>query len=311
MEIQTVALDRSRIIGGSDIAAVMGLSRWKTPLALWAEKTGKIDTTLANFEAKEIGTELEEYVSEKFQKKTGIRLRRDRRTFVHPVYPYMVAHIDRWVIGEDALFEAKTTSAWMAKEWAGQEIPQEYVLQCLWYLGILRKSKAYIAVLIGGNKFVWKEIAFDQEVFDKMVEAAKYFMEEFIERDVAPMAMADDNDGVLSQMFPESAPKTIQFQSAGAEEIDRLLEQRAEGIREVKAKQSQLDGFEARLKQLLGEAESGETDRFRLFWKTQSRSGVDSEQLKADGLFEKYVKATSFRVLRTSRKEGFAQSEAA
>ena len=67
--------DRSKIIGGSDIAAVMGLSRWKTPLSLWAEKTGRVQNGLSNFEAAEIGTELEEYVSRKFEKKTGIKLK--------------------------------------------------------------------------------------------------------------------------------------------------------------------------------------------------------------------------------------------
>jgi len=44
----------------------MGLSRWKTPLSLWAEKTGQLSNELSNFEAAEIGTELEDYVNVNF-----------------------------------------------------------------------------------------------------------------------------------------------------------------------------------------------------------------------------------------------------
>src|SRR3990167_7022217 len=167
--------DRKSFLGGSDIAAVMGLSRWKTPLSLWAEKTGKIQNELSNFEAAEIGTELEEFVCRKFTKKTGIALRVDNRTFVHKKYPYMVAHIDRWVTGQDALFEAKTCSAWVEKKWAGDEIPVNYVLQLNWYLGIVGKKTGYIAVLIGGQKFLHKQIQFDKDLFEKEVEASKDF----------------------------------------------------------------------------------------------------------------------------------------
>ena len=64
--------ERMRGIGGSEIAAVMGLSRWKSPLAVWAEKTNKLpDDPLKQSEIMEIGLELEEYVAQKFEKRTG------------------------------------------------------------------------------------------------------------------------------------------------------------------------------------------------------------------------------------------------
>lgn len=282
-------IDRSRIIGGSDIAAVMGLSRYTTPLALWAQKTGRLENDLSNFEAAEIGTELEEYVARKFTRKTGIKLRVDNRTFTHPKYPYMVAHIDRWVVGEDAVFEAKTCSAWKEKEWHGEEIPQEYILQLNWYLGIVGKAKGHIACLIGGQKFIWKEIQFDQSLFELQVEQARMFMEEYVLKDVAPVALAGDNE-TLGELFPTSNESTIQFNGLDAEEIDSLIEERTNGISVIKDAQADLKAVEARLKQKLGEAEAGETTIHRFTWKTINRK-------------EFTVKASSYRQLKTVNKQ--------
>lgn len=295
-------IDRTKVIGGSDIAAVMGLSRWKTPLELWAEKTGKIESDLSNFEAAEIGTELEEYVSRKFTKKTGIALRVDNRTFTHKKYPYMVAHIDRWVTGSDAVFEAKTASAWKEKEWGGEDIPIEYTLQLNWYLGIVGKKTGYIAVLIGGQKFVHKSIEFDKELFDKQVEAARLFWEDFVLQDIAPMATAGDSETLLS-LFPESKPQALKLDGDQALLLDELCESRAGGIESIKHAEEELDKIEVQIKQLLGESEAAETENYSATWKSQNRTGVDTERLKSDGLYDTYKKVSSTRVLRTKQKQ--------
>ncbi len=88
------AKDRSKIIGGSEIAAVMGLDKYTTPLKLWAVKTGQIPKDPDN-EYMELGNELEDFVAKKFEKKSGKKVRRDTREFAHKQYPYMVAHIDQ------------------------------------------------------------------------------------------------------------------------------------------------------------------------------------------------------------------------
>ena len=99
-----VTLNRNEFLGGSDIAAVMGMSRWKTPLKLWAEKTGKLPLPdLSDVEAVELGTDLEEFVAKKFTQKTGKAVRRSPKYYQHPDYPYMVAHVDRLVTGTDEL----------------------------------------------------------------------------------------------------------------------------------------------------------------------------------------------------------------
>ena len=266
-------------IGGSEIAAVMNMSPYETPLSLWAKKTGKLpEGELSNFEAMEIGSELEEYVARKFTRKTGIKLRVDNRTFRHTKYPYMVGHIDRWVVGEDAVFEAKTASAWLERHWEGEEIPQHYVLQLMWYLGLVGKKIGHIAVLIGGQKFVYKQIEFDPELFGQMVEMARRFMEEHILKDRAPMAEAGDSETLL-QMFPESAANSLLLEGDLMQEMNVLLDDRAGALESQRHLKEELEKTEARIKQMLAEFESAETDKYRVSWKTvRKQSYVVSEQ---------------------------------
>lgn len=283
-------IDRTKFIGGSDVAGIMGLSRWKTPLSVWAEKTGRINNDLSNFEAAEIGQELEEYVSRKFERKTGIKLRRDSRDFKHPEFPYMVGHIDRLVLDGESIFEAKTCSAYKEKEWAGEDIPQEYVLQVMWYIALAKRQKGYIAVLIGGQKFVWKEIKFDQGLFDKMVEAVNNFWEAFIIKDVMPMACAQD-DELLGDLYPhETAEKTLVLDGENAELVNQWLEERNGAIAVIKEAEAADKEVKAKIKQLLGDCEVLETDQFLATWKT-----INKKELT--------IAATSFRSLRVTPKK--------
>ncbi|HHR2781106.1 TPA: YqaJ viral recombinase family protein, partial [Listeria monocytogenes] len=73
------------------------------------------------------------------------------------------------VVGEDAILECKTASAYLAKEWEADEVPATYLVQIQHYLAVTGKNKAYVAVLIGGNKFIWKEIERDDELINQII----------------------------------------------------------------------------------------------------------------------------------------------
>src|SRR3954468_14878507 len=126
MPINLEANDSSSFIGGSDIAAILGLSRYKTPLAVWAEKTGQVEPN----EGPEklhltLGRRLEAVIAELFTEKTGLLVQRANERRIHPKYPHFQAQIDRIILGTDELLECKTASAYLRKEWADEEMPQE------------------------------------------------------------------------------------------------------------------------------------------------------------------------------------------
>lgn len=295
--------ERSKVIGGSEIAAVMGLSRWKTPLALWAEKTGEIlQEDISDREYVQLGTELEDFVAKKFEKVTGKKVRRDTRTFTYSSeYPYMVAHIDRRIQGTDELLECKTCSAWKEKEWQGEEIPVEYILQVMWYLGILGMKKGYIAVLIGGQKFVWKELEFDQELFDRMVSHAKNFMQAVKEKQ-PPIAMAGDKE-TLGKLYKGTEGGQLELEEAAMKSIDQELEERAALQRTIESAEQRIEEIENRIKQELGENDLAVTEKYKITWKSQVSRRLDTEKVKAAGIYDEYCKETVARVFRVSENK--------
>lgn len=306
-----VTYNRNKFIGGSDIAKIMGLSRWGTPLKLWAEKTGKLPAPdLSNVEAVEMGTRLEQFVADLFAVKTGKSVRRSPKYYQHPDYPYMIAHVDRLVTGTDELLECKTCSAFKADEWEGEEIPQEYILQVMWYLGITGRKIGHIAVLIGGQSFKYKQIEFDAELFATMVEAAKEFWGH-VQEDTLPAVMAADGD-VLETLYPKNSSKMIDLDITD-ENVKKLVEHHETKIKylqEIKEHIKQLEAekteIETYLKYLIQESAGIRTPQYCVTWKLQKGQVVfDKETMLADGVYEKYASQTEFRRLNISKNKKF------
>ncbi|RXU75170.1 phage tail tape measure protein [Enterococcus faecium] len=158
--------DRKKGIGGSDVGTILGLNKWKSPYQLWLEKTGQVVLEETASEPAYWGNILEEVVAKEFQERTGKKVRRRNQVFEHPLHPFLRANIDRDVVGENAILECKTANQFLGKEWEGEEVPLSYLCQVQHYMNVLNKDYCYIAVLIGGQKFIWKRIERDQELID-------------------------------------------------------------------------------------------------------------------------------------------------
>lgn len=300
-----VITNRHEYIGGSDISVIMGLNRWKTPLRLWAEKTQKLPAPdLSNIEAVELGTDLEEFVAQKFAQKTGKAVRRAPKEYIHKEYSFMHAHIDRLITGTDELLECKTCSLWKKDEWDGEEIPEEYILQVMWYLGITGRKVGYIAVLIGGQSFTYKRIEFDQKLFNAMVAAAKEFWQH-VQYDTPPAIMADD-DNTLKELYAEHSnvyielypvdERTTEAVNAHEEKIAYLQELKTH----IKSLQDEQKGIETQLKDLIKDNEGIASPKYVVSWKTQESNHFDTKMFKSENpeLAKKYNVKSTTRVLR-------------
>ncbi len=290
--------ERMQYIGGSDIAAVLGQSRWKTPYRLWTEKTGKIIVPdLSNVEAVEMGNRLEQFVADIFSDKTSKQVRRAPKMYRHPEYPFLVANIDRLIVGGDELLECKTCSAYKLEEWENK-IPREYVLQVIWYLGITGRKRGWIACLIGGQKFDYKPIDFDQELFDLMVEKALKFWD-MVKNDVPPMILPED-DTTLAELYPTHTEDLIEIQEmndriAYLQEIKMHIDEMTKEKREI----------ETELKTLIKDKAGVLTDRYKITWKAQTSMRIDSATLKTEcpEIAQKYMKESTSRVLRINKRK--------
>lgn len=270
--------ERQKGIGGSDVGAIMGINRWKSAFQVYVEKTEEITEVKEEAEAAYWGTNLEEMVAKEFSKRTGKKVRKDNRHLVHKEYPFMVANIDRRVVGENSILECKTTSSFCAKEWEGEEIPPSYLLQCQHYLSITGADKCYITVLIGGQKLVIKEIDRDEDLIEIIINAEKEFWINHVEKRNPPLL---DGSFAAEKYLKERYPKSVASMEIGLksdfrDEISKYLLLK----NNIKALEEEAKTIENNVKYELGEAEKGTVGDFIVNWKAVFSSRVDSKVLK-------------------------------
>ena len=126
---------RRKGIGGSDAAAIMGMSPFCTKRDLYYDKLGiqpVMDEEEDNWVAKEVGHRLEDLVAEIFSKKTGLKVYPVRKMFRHPLYPFMLADVDFFIDfpdGTKGILECKTTNYNCQNKWANDSTPVNYEYQ--------------------------------------------------------------------------------------------------------------------------------------------------------------------------------------
>lgn len=293
--------ERATYIGASDAAAVLGLSRYKTPIEVWGEKTGIVPAEDISEKLPVIcGNALEQLVADLFTKKTGKVVHRVNQTIYHPKFPFIACNLDRRVVGEDALLEAKTANQFKLKEWQDEaEIPKEYIVQVLHQLAVTGKAYGYLACLIGNTDFVWKRIDRDEALIEEIIAKEVAFWKGFVEPKVMPTKVTARDGDVLAKVFPESEPETT---VSLTDEANRLCESLEALALDAKAIESVIEQEKNLLKVLLKENSVGVTDKYRVTWKTQSSTRIDSKKLKAEqpSVFDQYAKVSESRVLRTA-----------
>ncbi len=313
LELSTkdVTFNRNQFIGSSEIAAVMGLSRWCTPLKLWAIKTGRLpQPDLSNVEAVEMGTELEQFVADMYSKKTGKAVRKAPKVYQHKKYPFMVTHLDRIVTGTDELLECKTCSAFKADEWEGDDIPREYILQVMYSLGITGRKVGHIACLIGGQKFVYKQIDFDSEFFEAMVKSARAFWEH-VQQGTPPAIMPDD-DETLKDLYSTSSEVMIKLypEDDATTQAVQTLEDKIAYLQEIKMHiknyQDEQKSIETTIKDIIKDNLGIETPRYIVTWKSQDTTRFDTKSFKEshEDLYKQFSQTSTSRVMRIKKNKG-------
>ena len=133
-------------IGGSDAGSICGMNPYSNAMKVFHDKTSDTTEEQQDNEAIRQGHDLEEYVAQRFMEETGLKVRRSNFMYRNLEYPFMIADVDRLVIGEDAGLECKTASAYNADKWKDGEIPLHYIMQCYHYMAVTGKRTWYIAL---------------------------------------------------------------------------------------------------------------------------------------------------------------------
>lgn len=274
---------RKQGIGGSDAAAAVGLSPYKSPLELWVEKTGR-DAGLPKIDPKDTahptywGTYLEPIVAAGYTQQTGNRVRKVNAVLQHPQVPFMLANLDREVIGTPLvqLLECKTAGEFGAKLWQ-DGVPEYVQLQVQHQLAVTGKQAAHVAVLLCGQKLEIHLIRRDDELISRLITLEARFWE-YVTTDTPPPADGSESaDRALRVLYPGSAP-AVDFsddRNLSATFAD-LVSLRAD----IKAWEAQAEKLKQVIQQAMGDASEARFGTGRvLFRRSQDSTTINVDLL--------------------------------
>lgn len=292
---------RADTIGGSDASAILGLNPWKSPYALWLEKTGKvIPEDISQREAVRLGTDLEEYVAKRFTEATGKKVRRENYTIFRDDMPYAHANYDRLVVGENAGLECKTTNALQLSKFKNGEFPANYYCQCVHYMMISGAERWYLAVLVLGIDFKVFVIERDEAEIEALRAAEADFWE-MVQTDTPPeLDGSASTVDALSGQFPTSDPDGYADLTGNAADLAIIDECNAQ----IKALEDKQAAAKARIMQTLGTCETGSYGDYSVSWKTQKRSTFDRKKWEKDNgkIPDEYFKISESRTFRFKKE---------
>ena len=269
--------ERRSGIGASDIAAVAGLSRYRGPFDVYAEKVGLaapvIDTPQMYW-----GRVLEPVVAAEWARRHDRRIRHRTRLFRHPNYPWAISHLDYDLPGTNEVLEIKTAGHYAAHEWGedgSDQVPTEYLFQAQWEMFVACKQVAHLAVLIGGHSFHPYVIPRDGDLIDNLLAIG----EDFWLNHVVPQVPPDiDGSAAASRFLAERYPKDS-GEEVPVEEGDPIVPaiERLLAIREqVKDLTAEDDLLVNQIKDRMGQAAVLRGPRFRISWK-QTKDGTSTD----------------------------------
>lgn len=280
---------RKQGIGSSDAAAAVGLNPYKSQLELWLEKTGR-DTSLPKLDPQDEespaywGNVLEPIVAWHYSKRSGNRVRRINAVLQHPdpTLPWMLANIDREIIGADdvQILECKTAGINGARLWK-EGVPEYVQLQVMHQLAVTGKQAADVAVLLGGQHLEIHRIERDESMIARLIDLERLFWDYVVSDTPPPADGTDSAEAALRCLYPEDNGQTLDF-SQHTELASTYLELKA-----VRQSMAQQETREAQLKQALQQAMGAATrvefaEGYISWKKSKDSTGLDVEQMLKD-----------------------------
>jgi len=259
-------------IGGSDMAALVGLHPYKTALHVYLDKTSDDPPDDTAGEAAFWGSVLEAPVAEHWARLHG-KFLTEPGLVAHPDRPWMLVTVDRLVYPQsfsglgryddgqlmpEAIYEGKTASAWKRDDWDGDRVPDHYQAQCQWEMAVWGLPRVHIGCLLGGQRFIEATVERDQQVIDGLITVGAEFWQRVIHRD--PPSLEGEPVGpaldLLHRIHGTDNGEVVDLGDAGLEAlVDYLAAKDAE-----RAAKAEADAAKVRLWELLGDATTGQVD---------------------------------------------------
>lgn len=295
-------------IGGSDAAAVCGISPWGSPLSVYAEKVGVVQAE----ERPELrwGTLLEPLIRQEFPREYEEQEGASATTQEYPHllqsvrYPWMIADLDGLVEiqgeGRGGL-EIKTANILQGRYWQEGELPDHYYAQVQHYMGVTDLPYFMVVALVGKN-LIWRMVPRNREYIDKLIEIERDFWTDYVQEGRMPLPGGDPAD--------REALRSIYWQSEDEyrdlSEMDGVVaEYQTIGL-EMKRLQRRKFVLGDKIRAALGSAKTGLCGGVKITWSRYETRRVDGKALKRDhpDMYQQYSRTSrSDRLTLSERKE--------
>ena len=308
-------------VGGSDVAAIFGLSPWMTPLELWMQKKGRMKARpKPNPGQLAMGHLLEPIAAHFYAERTGNAVTDDTNLYQHADFPYALANFDRRYVrktdGLPGILECKSCTYHKADDWKDGAYPLYYAMHLRYYLAVADVEHGAFSAIWGNNPeadIAMPEIQRDRAKEDMIFQR----LDEWIWSlrndkppdmgEVAPKTALESlariygasRKGLPTIEFPKKHEKALRQIAALQGENDALKAQ-------IKKNEEAMAAFSVRIAELMRDHEHGilktAKDKLLVDFVTRTTRRVNSDFLKKEhpAIYQDALRTSESRKLKVS-----------
>ena len=291
MNREQFLLDRKQGIGGSDAAAIMGLSPWATALDVFRDKTNPELTLDEPSEDMQRGIRVEKYILQEYSERSEVQLDTNVATIIDPQYPFMRAKIDARQLDGNVIIEAKSTKAPLSSWEKG--IPEYYKTQVAYYAILTNAERVDVPVLFSVWTYAcftyWRDEEFEVEIKTSVIN----FWENHIVKNIPPQPTSSEE---LMIAYPKLEEKTITADNDMREKVYQLQE----ASEQRKTLEKQEKKLKAEIQCFMGDAGLLDAGFCKLALKERNATRFDTTSFKESKpeLYQQYLNDSSYRTLQ-------------
>lgn len=289
-------IDRQKYLGGSDVAGILGISPWKTPLDVYLDKVQpRIVEDASKQKIFSRGKRMEPYVIDLLAEEEGLTIIGRGNRYIDKVHGFLAAEIDAETsCGLNV--EIKTVSPFKAREWGEVQtdaIPVHYTAQSMHGLMVTGRDVCVFGVLVGADDFRVYRVERDDETISAIREKEVEFWGR-IQRLEPPEAVAVSD---VLRLFEKDSGRAIEADNKALSALIKLKEMKAAS----KTLEKEIEAAESALKLYMQDSSvltvSGS---IVATWKQQEAKRFDTAAFKEknSALYNQFLKANKTRVFR-------------
>jgi putative phage-type endonuclease len=302
-------------IGGSDIAALLGLSKWSSPTRLYHEKIGDLEASEST-PRQRVGKRMESVLAAEFHDMTGLYVVNEQE-MCEDVFPnqHRRCTIDGRVVESlasnpaiDALGVVEFKTAY-ERGWP-DGVPHHYQAQVVWQMGVTNSAHAWVVVMFSTFRVEVFPVAWDNDAASDwkfMCEVADRFWHDNVLARVPPEV--DGSDATADTLAEMMVPLKDRWEAPTGHPLVAAVEEWRAAKRMEKAVEADVKAAANRVKDQLVRLDTDNVivdGKPLVSWREQTRRGIDSGRLRAEHpeLADEFETVSTFRVLREPTEKG-------